>query len=97
MFLRLTCPHVPACVGYDPHRREDVHVVDGGRRGLGHVQDDENQEDRVGEGGVDAPVQGDAPLLHEPGNVAGARGTRQGRRGETVCVRLDGEKERQVG
>ena len=56
MFLRLTCPHVPACVGYDPHRREDVHVVDGGRRGLGHVQDDENQEDGVRERCVDAPL-----------------------------------------
>lgn len=58
--------HVPAGVGHDPDRGEDVDPVDGRRLRLGHVDDDEDEEDHVGERGVDAAVERHPPLLHEP-------------------------------
>ena len=36
---------------------------------LRHAVDDERDEEDVGEGGVDASVQGNPPLLAEPGRV----------------------------
>ena len=64
---QVPCAQVPAGVGNDPDGRENVDEQ-GGRR-LRHVQDDVEEEDHVGEGGVDAAVKGHPPLPDEPGHA----------------------------
>ena len=58
---------VPHGVGDDEDEHEELDDVDEGRGRLGDVADDQGDEDDVGEGGVDAPVKRDTPLLAEPG------------------------------
>ena len=70
IFATPTCAHVPAGVGDDPRGRGDVDPVDERRRRLRHVEDDEDEEHHVGERRVDAAVERDAPLAHEPGDAA---------------------------
>jgi len=41
--------------------------------GFSHPVDDEGDEEDVGEGGVDAPVERNPPLLAEPGGVVDTR------------------------
>jgi hypothetical protein len=62
----LTCAQVPARVGDDPDGGEHVEPVLPGRLDLGDVHGDADEEDGVGEGGVDAAVERGAPLFGEP-------------------------------
>ena len=63
---------VPHGVGDDEDQHEELDDVDEGRGGLRDVADDQGDEDDVGEGGVDAPVERDTPLLAEPGRGVAA-------------------------
>ena len=69
---------VPHGVGDDEDQHEELDDVDEGRGRLRDVADDQGDEDDVGEGGVDASVKRDTPLLAEPGRgvspVAGLAG-----------------------
>ena len=58
---------VPHGVGDDEDQHEELDNVDEGRGRLRDVTDDQGDEDDVGEGGVDASIKRDSPLLTEPG------------------------------
>ena len=62
-----SCPNIPEAVGRDEDGEEPVHPVDVGDGGLVHVAEDQRDEDAVGEGRVDCSVEGNPPLLAEPG------------------------------
>ena len=53
----------------DENSKHSINEVDDGLLGFSHSVDDEGDEEDVGEGGVDASVQGNPPLLAEPGRV----------------------------
>ena len=58
---------VPHGVGNDEDKHEELNDVDEGGGRLRDVTDDQGDEDDVGEGGVDAPIERDAPFLAKPG------------------------------
>ena len=60
---------VPEAVRGDEDAQQCVDDVDGGGGRLRDAGEDERDEEDVGEGGVDASVQGNPPLLAEPGRV----------------------------
>ena len=60
---------VPEAVRGDEDSQQCVDDVDGGGGRLRDAGEDERDEEDVGEGGVDASVQGNPPLLAEPGRV----------------------------
>ena len=60
---------VPEAVRGDEDAQQCVDDVDGGGGWLRDAGEDEGDEEDVGEGGVDPSVQGNPPLLAEPGRV----------------------------
>ena len=60
---------VPEAVRGDEDAQQCVDDVDGGGGWLCDAGEDEGDEEDVGEGGVDPSVQGNPPLLAEPGRV----------------------------
>ena len=65
--------HFKIPVRGDKNSEHSINEVDDWLLGFGHPVDDEGDEEYVGEGGVDAPVEGDPPLFAKPGWVVDAR------------------------
>ena len=61
--------HIPHTVGQDKYSQQDLYGVVERWAGFRHVDDDQRDEENVGEGGVDPPVERDLPLLAEPGRA----------------------------
>ena len=60
-------PNIPKTVGGDEDGQKPVDPVDVWDGRFGDVAEDEADEADVGEGGVEGPVEGNLPLLAEPG------------------------------
>ena len=64
---------VSEAVRGDEDTQQGVNDVDGGGWGLSDAGEDEGDEEDVGEGGVDAPVERNPPLLAKPWGVVDTR------------------------
>ena len=74
LFPRAKCErHFEIPVRGDENPKHSINEVDDRFLGFSHPVDDEGDEEDVGEGGVDAPVEGDPPLFTKPGWVVDTR------------------------
>ena len=65
--------HFEIPVRGDENPKHSINEVDDRFLGFSHPVDDKGDEEDVGEGGVDAPVEGNPPLFAKPGWVVDTR------------------------